>query len=299
MLLSIKMKELTIFTPTYNRAYLLPRLYQSLCNQTNKNFIWLVIDDGSTDNTKKLIEEWKSEDKISIQYHWKENGGMHTGHNAAYSLISTELNVCIDSDDMMPENAVELILNNWNSLSNKTNIAGIIGLDADINNIIIGTKIPEQLTQGNLIDLYKKYNVSGDKKLVLRTEIVKEFPLYPEFHHEKLVPLGTLYRQIGNEYDFIYSNEVYCIVEYQDEGSSASILKQYKQSPRGFAYARTIEKKISTSFLEEIKSSIHLVSSSIFANDYSLLNKGPKVYLNYLLFPLGCILNQWIKRRLK
>lgn len=293
------MKQLTVFTPTYNRAYLLPRLYESLCKQTNKDFIWLIIDDGSTDNTKELIDQWKLEHKITIQYHWKKNGGMHTGHNAAYSIIKTELNVCIDSDDMMPKNAVELILNKWNTITTKDKIAGIIGLDADNNNIIIGTEIPKHLKQGNLIDLYKKYGVKGDKKIVLRTDIIKEFSRYPEFHNEKLVPLGTLYRQIGHHYDFIYTDEIYCIVEYQAEGSSASILKQYKQSPRGFAYARVIEKQYSTSFLENCKSSIHLVSSAIFANDLLLLNKGPKIYLNYLLFPLGWILNLWIKRKIQ
>ncbi len=292
------MKKITVFTPSFNRAYLLPRLYKSLCQQTNQDFVWLVVDDGSTDNTKQLIESWQKENIIEIQYHYKENGGMHTAHNLAYSIISTELNVCIDSDDCMPINAIELILNKWDTSTKKDKIAGIIGLDADINNNIIGTKIPKDLKKGNLIDLYKKYNVKGDKKMILRTEVVRKFPFYPEFLNEKLVPLGILYRQIGNQYDFIYSNEVYCIVEYQTEGSSASILKQYKQSPRGFAYARVVEKKLSNVFIENCKSSIHLISSALFANDFSLLNSGPKVYLNYLLFPFGWILNKWIKNRI-
>ena len=104
------MKTLTVFTPTYNRAYLLPKLYRSLCDQTNKDFIWLIIDDGSIDNTEEIISQWIFEDKIDIKYHYKDNGGMHTGHNLAYKVIETELNVCIDSDDFMPDNAVELIL---------------------------------------------------------------------------------------------------------------------------------------------------------------------------------------------
>ena len=108
------MPILTVFTPTFNRAYILHRCYESLLRQTNKNFIWLIIDDGSTDNTKKLVTEWMNkENGFEIRYEYKKNGGMHTAHNKAYELIDTELNVCIDSDDFMPDNAVELIVNFW------------------------------------------------------------------------------------------------------------------------------------------------------------------------------------------
>lgn len=213
------MKRLTVFTPSYNRAGLLPRLYESLCRQTSKEFLWLIVDDGSTDETKELVEKWQNENRIEIQYVYKENGGMHTGHNTAYSMIKTELNVCIDSDDWMPDDAVENILKNWNSIPEKTKIAGIIGLDAEKNGKLIGTEIPPDLKFGNLSDLYHKHRVKGDKKLVIRTDIVKKYPPYPEYPGEKLVPLDTLYLLIGRDYDFIYSNEIYCIVEYQPDGS--------------------------------------------------------------------------------
>ena len=99
------MKTLTVFTPTYNRAHTLERLYQSLCAQTCQDFDWLVIDDGSTDDTKGLIEKFSAEGRISIRYIYKDNGGLYTGYNVAYQTIETELNVCIDSDDAMPERA--------------------------------------------------------------------------------------------------------------------------------------------------------------------------------------------------
>ena len=105
------MAILTVFTPTYNRAYTLHKCYESLRRQTNKGFVWLIIDDGSTDNTKELVDSWlKNDNGFEIRYAYKENGGMHTGHNKAYELIDTELNVCIDSDDYMPDDAVEGIL---------------------------------------------------------------------------------------------------------------------------------------------------------------------------------------------
>lgn len=101
------MENLTIFTPTYNRAYCLTNCYESLKRQTCKSFIWLIIDDGSNDNTKELVDSWIAEKHIKIMYHWQRNQGMHGAHNTAYEMIETELNVCIDSDDYMPDDAVE------------------------------------------------------------------------------------------------------------------------------------------------------------------------------------------------
>ena len=103
------MAIITVFTPTYNRAYTLHKCYESLKRQTNKNFIWLIIDDGSSDNTKDLVKEWIEENKISIKYIYQDNKGMHGAHNTAYENITTELNICIDSDDYMPEDSIEKI----------------------------------------------------------------------------------------------------------------------------------------------------------------------------------------------
>ena len=293
------MKRITVFTPTYNRAYLLPRLYESLCRQTSKDFLWLVIDDGSSDNTEQLVKKWQSEGSIEIQYHYKENGGMHTGHNYAYKIIETELNVCIDSDDYMPGDAVNKIILKWDSLENKSNIAGIIGLDADKEGKIIGTKIPENLMKGSLHDLYHRYAVTGDKKIVLRTDIVKEYPYYPEYENEKLVPLGILYLMIGKDYDCIYTNEVYCIVEYQEEGSTHSIFQQYKQSPRGFAYSRKIQIRYLESFSNQIKNYAHLISASLFAKDLSIAFKGVNPLKTILLYPAGILLHLYLLQKLK
>ena len=113
------MYSLTVFTPTYNRAHTLGRTYQSLCSQTCKDFEWLVVDDGSTDDTKSLVNKWHAENHISIRYIYKENGGLYTGYNTAYMNIDSELCVCIDSDDYMPDNAVELIVSHWTQRGNK------------------------------------------------------------------------------------------------------------------------------------------------------------------------------------
>lgn len=294
-----KKKTITVFTPAYNRAYCLHQLYDSLVRQTNQDFSWLIIDDGSIDNTEELVNSWINENQIEIRYVHKENGGMHTGHNLAYQLIDTELNVCIDSDDFMPDNAIELILDKWNSIRDKESVSGIVALDAYKDGTVIGTYLPDGISRGSYFDLYRKNKVKGDKKFILRTEILKEYPLYPEYKNEKLVPLGILYIMMGEKRPFCVLNEVVCIVEYQTDGSSNTIFKQYKQSPRGFAYARNIGKQYSKSLLSNIKNSIHLISSAIFANDFSLLRNGPKIIYNYLLFPFGVLLNCYIKYKIK
>lgn len=242
---------------------------------------------------------WLYEEKIEIKYIYKENGGMHTGHNTAYSLIDTELNVCIDSDDYMPDNAIELILKEWDSIDDKEQVSGIVGLDAYKDGTVIGTYFPEHLKRGSYFDLYKKHKGKGDKKFILRTSLLKDYPSYPEFKNEKLVPLGILYIMMGEDRPFCFMNEVVCIVEYQPEGSSNTIFKQYKQSPRGFAYARKIGKLYSKSFIDSCKSSIHLVSSAIFAKDYNLLSNGTQKILNYVLFPVGVLLNLYIRIKIK
>lgn len=288
------MKKITVFTPTFNRAYCLGQLYESLIQQTNPNFIWMIIDDGSSDTTHELVQSWITENKIEIRYIYQENQGMHGAHNTAYQNITTEYNVCIDSDDFMPNNAIELILSHESELKNDQ-LAGLIGLDNDKNGAIIGTKIPDSITESTVEDLYYKHSVKGDKKLVIKTEVVRQFPLYPIYAGEKLVPLGTLYLLIDQKYKWLCTNDVLCTVEYLADGSSHSILKQYKVSPRGFAYFRNVKMKNSANTVEKIKSAIHLVSSAIFAKDISLITKAPNRILVVLSLPLGLLLNLYIR----
>lgn len=293
------MKTITVFTPSYNRAYCLDQCYQSLVNQTNKDFIWLIIDDGSTDNTKELVQSWIEEDKVEIKYHYQENQGMHGGHNAAYRLINTTLNVCIDSDDFMPNDAIELILTHWNKIKDNKKFAGLVGLDADKEGTIIGTKIPYELKETTLYDLYNKHKVLGDKKLVLRTEVVKQYPPYPIFEGERFVPLGYLYQLIDQDYKLFPINEVLCIVEYMQDGSSMNILKQYRRHPRGFAFSRKSRMKLAQNFKDKFKNAIHYVSSAMFIKNGRFLNESPKKLTTLLAIPFGVLLNLYIRYKTK
>lgn len=289
------MKTLTVFTTTYNRAYSLPQLYESLCRQSNQDFEWLVVDDGSTDNTKEIIKEWINESKIKITYIYQKNQGMHGGHNTAYKNIVTPWNTCIDSDDYMPIDAVEIILENVKNLDDK--YAGIVGLDIDRNGNVIGTKFPEFLYESTLLDIYNKYKVKGDKKLVYKTEIVRKYPPYPLFEGENFVPLGYLYTLIDQDYLLKPINEPLVVVEYQPDGSSMNILKQYRRNPRGFAFSRINSLKLGLGFKSDLKNSIHLISSALFVKDLSLLKNTRKYFLLILAFPVGVLLNIYIRCR--
>lgn len=280
--------RITVFTPTFNRAHTLPRTYESLKKQRDKRFIWLIIDDGSTDDTKQLVSQWmKDNDSFQIKYIYKENGGMHTAHNVAYENIETELNVCIDSDDCLAENAIDLIFDFWDK-SNHKNYAGIIGLDSDFDGNIIGSDLGN-ITETTLSGFYANGG-KGDKKLVYRTDIIKQYPPYPVFNGEKYVGLNYKYILIDQDYKLLALNKVLCNVEYQSDGSSNSMWRQYLNNPRGFAFLRKFYMQYNTSILRNYIDSTHYVSSSILSRNCHFVRESPKKLLTVLSIPFGIIL---------
>ncbi|MGV3488742.1 MAG: glycosyltransferase family A protein [Tuberibacillus sp.] len=289
---------LTIFTPTFNRAYTLHLCYESLKRQTMKDFLWLIIDDGSTDHTREMVQSWIDEKIINIRYHYQENQGMHGAHNTAYDLIDTELNVCIDSDDYMPDNAVEKIVTFWRAYGSDQ-YAGIVGLDAGQNGEIIGTRLPEQLQSATLQDLYALYKVKGDKKLVYRTELTKKVPPYPQFPGEKYCPLATKYIFIDQECPLLIMNEVLCYVEYLHDGSSMNIIKQYKRNPRGFAYYRKLVMRYGPRASLRFRAAVHYVSSNLLMKNHRFLNESTNKLMTILAIPLGIVLFFYIRHTRK
>ena len=294
---NIEQPTLTIFTPTYNRAYILPGCYESLLRQTYKDFKWLVVDDGSTDNTKELVQSWIDERKIPITYYYQENQGMHGAHNAAYRLIDTELNTCIDSDDYMPDDAVEKIVGFWQAKGNEK-YAGIVGLDMTNDGQIIGTAFPERLNETTLSGFYAQGG-KGDKKLVYRTKVITSYPEYPIFEREKFVPLDYKYLLADQDYKLLILNEGLVVVEYMQDGSTKNIFKQYRKNPQGFAFSRLSHIQYDKSFKNKFKNAVHLVSSAIFANDYNWLLKAKRPCLILLAIPLGVLLNIYVRIKTK
>lgn len=289
---------LTVFTPTYNRAHTLPRTYESLCRQSCKDFRWLIVDDGSTDGTAALVREWQSRDNgFEIQYIYKENGGMHTAHNVAYKNISTELNTCIDSDDALADGAVEKLLRKWAEVRGR-GYAGLIGLDADFHGALIGKGFPAGMSETTLSGYYAAGG-AGDKKLVYRTDVIRAYPEYPVFAGEKYVSLAYKYLLIDQDYKLAVLDEVLCNVEYQPDGSTNTMFRQYLKNPQGFAFWRTVQMRYPESPRRLLINCIHYCSSSQLAHDRAYIKNSPRKLLTILCAPAGHALTWYIKRKEK
>lgn len=292
------MPLITVFTPSYNRADLLPRVYESLRRQDCRDFIWLIVDDGSTDGTGNLVRRWQSEEEgFSIQYIWKENGGMHTAHNTAYENIHTELNVCIDSDDRMAPGAVRKIKDTWEKVRDQ-GYAGIIALDADFSGDIIGKGFPEEMVDTTLGGYYAGGG-AGDKKLIYRTDVVNSVPPYPVFPGEKYVGLVYKYTLIDQKYKLFVLDEVVCEVEYQADGSTGTMWKQYLKNPRGFAFLRKTAMQYPTSRRRLIMDCIHYCSSCQIAGDKHYIQESPRKILTILCTLPGWMLTAIIRKKAK
>ena len=276
------MAIITVFTPTYNRAYTLHKCYESLKRQTNKNFIW-------------LVKEWIEENKISIKYIYQDNKGLHGAHNTAYENITTELNICIDSDDYMPEDSIEKIIEFWNK-NKREDIAGIMGLDIYKDGKVIGDKFPDDLKESTYWDIYHKHKIKGDKKLVYRSDLTKKYP-YPVFEGEKYVGLGYKYAKLDEEYKLLLMNEDLCVVEYMEDGSSKNMFRQYKMNPKGFSFIRIEDMKNPNATLAfKFKSCIHYVSSSLMSKNKGSIKETPCKLLTVAAIPMGFILYKHIMK---
>lgn len=292
---------LTVFTPTYNRADLLTNGYNALKKQTNKNFIWLIIDDGSTDNTREVVAEWmKNETSFEIRYVYKENGGLHTGYNKAIELLDTELAVCIDSDDKMTCDAVEKIYNFWHYFGDDS-VAGIVALDIYESGKIVGERLPDQ-KKINLIDLQVgKYKIkNGDRKIVVRCDLYKMVAPQKTYAGEKNFNPHYMHLQISKTYDFLVMNEPLCIVEYQKDGMTNNIYKQYYNSPNSFAELR----KLMISFPQasvkyKLRQYIHLVSSCFISRNFIHIKDVFNSFYLFVAFPLGYLLSLYVRYKAK
>ena len=240
---------ITVFTPTYNRGSLLNRLYQSLSAQSYKDFEWLIVDDGSSDDTAFIVKLWQSNhlsNDFPILYHKKENGGKHTAINIGVKKAQGDLFFIADSDDILPSNALLTIAKVWEQTKNDRSIGGICGFDGDLNGgALIGTGFPKGLHL-NKLSLADNNNISyidgttrqirfglgmeGDMKEVFRTSVLREFP-FPEIKGERFCPEVLIWNRIASKYRLRHIDKIIYLVEYQQDGISAGITRSRMNSP--------------------------------------------------------------------
>ena len=230
--------NLTIFTPTYNRAHLLPKLFCSLQKQDLKNFEWLIVDDGSTDDTAQTVKELQHEADFSITYIYQENHGKHVAINTAVKATSNDLFLIIDSDDEMIENSSEKILKILPYFLKNHCLAAICFPRYSENEKKTKTnkKIEFDQVISDSIELKNEYGITGEFDYLFKTKILKQYP-FPYFAGEKFIKESVIYKRIDQIYKNMYVNQSIVKGEYLEDGLSSNFRKLLENNPKGSALA--------------------------------------------------------------
>lgn len=223
-------KKVTVFTPTYNRGYTLGRLYESLLRQTDKRFCWLIVDDGSTDNTEELVYMWMKEKKIEIEYFKQKNQGKPMAHNKGVELAKTELFTCVDSDDYLTDEAVAEILYTWNQIPG--DCIGILGYIEREGGSVLTKCSDDNMIKGTLRYLYD-HGLSGDTILIFRSDVLKKY-VFPKFNGEKFIPEAYLYDLLDQEGKLFLMKKAIYVCEYLPDGYTAGMARLLYQNPKGY-----------------------------------------------------------------
>lgn len=272
---------LTIFTPTYNRAYLLTRLYDSLCSQTDHSFEWLVVDDGSKDTTKDLIDRFIREKKINIRYFYQENSGKSAAYNFALKNAKGELFACVDSDDYLSKEAVENIFSVWEKAKN--NSVGILCKKITPNGRPITLS---RLLDGDFVklkEIYHKGLLRGDAFLIFQTSAINKY-FFPKFNNEKFVPEAYLFDQICEKSNLYYFDRFLYVAEYQSDGYTVNMNRLLAENPLG--YKAYLDQRISSEG-NVLRKFTYLVryESICFVLNKGYIDKSPILFSLMAIFP--------------
>lgn len=224
---------LCIFTPTYNRAHTLPVLYRSLLAQTNKAFTWIIVDDGSTDDTEQLVAGWLNRQEIRIEYYKVPNGGKQRAVNFAVERCDSPLFFVVDSDDWLVPAAVERVLAVWSQARDREDIAGIVALRGADASTPLGTSMPQGVSECTLWDLHERYGFKGDTSLIYRTDVLRQYP-YEVEPGEIFVSEASVFFRIDERYRMVLDDTVLTICEYRSDGLTRNFVANVKRNPIGY-----------------------------------------------------------------
>lgn len=286
--------KITVVTPTYNRAYTLERCYKSLCNQTNKNFIWLIIDDGSEDNTEEIIQKYRKDNIINIKYIKKNNGGKASALNKSMGFIQTKYCACLDSDEYFSNDAIEIALEELDKIKNKDNVCGIIALRRDKTGKVLGGKeIPEKVEYIKYVDINNKYNIRSEVICFYKTEILKNYK-FPEFEGEKFVSPAYIQHEISRKYMYKVFRNPIIFCEYLEDGLTKNKVKVIRKNPQGYIIVIRQAFELSSKITKKIKHGIMYGAASILIKDKTFVRNSPHKLLSILLYPVSYI--AYVKR---
>ena len=282
-----KEKKITIFTSTYNRKDTLKQAYESLLNQTNKDFKWLIIDDGSTDDTEDIVNKWIKENKIEIEYHKKENGGKHSSYNYACELCNTELTLlCLDSDEYLVKDAVEKILGAYYSYSKE--IYGVVALCNDAKNSGKCCKKYNinKLKYISVADALIKNYFQAAAIFAIKSSYMKKFK-FPIINNEKFFTEAYLLYQWKKP--FLWLQDSLCIREFRDDGLTKNVKKLFVKYPNSWFLFNKLRMKENRSVYLKIKFTIYYISFGIIAKKKRIILDSPYRLLTLLLYPIGIV----------
>lgn len=226
------MSSITIITPTYNRAHLLPRLYESLCGQSCRDFEWMVIDDGSQDDTEALMQRYLQENAIPILYEKQQNAGKHTALNRGIAKIKSKMTFIVDSDDYLTPDAVEIILSYHKKYQNTDNFCGYSFLRCHQDGRVNTAYFPEDEKLDTYLSVRINGNIGGDKAEVFYTDILRQYP-FPVFEGEKYMPEDVVWMRMSGPYRMLHVNKSIYICDYLEGGLTQTGRRMKIYSPKG------------------------------------------------------------------
>lgn len=281
---------MTVFTPTYNRGYIIGKLYESLLAQTCQDFCWMVVDDGSTDGTRDLIQSFKDEGKLDIIYLWQENGGKQRAHNRGVEACDTELFFCVDSDDTLVPTAVEDLLSLWAKRRDDPRVAGIIAMRGCSETEPLGTWFPKGIETTTMWDLYYKHHHKGDTALVYRTDVLRAYP-YDVAPGEKFIAETYVYHKIDQRYQLAVLHKVVWICEYLPDGYTAHVRQITRENPLGYMRLKRDYIDYSDTFLIKAQSTVLYLVGAYFAGRFwSAYRDLPNRLMATLAVPVALLL---------
>lgn len=282
--------RISVFTPAYNRGYIIEKLYSTLSNQTFKNFEWIVINDGSTDHTHDLMQKIISQEHFfSIRYLYKQNGGKHRAINDGVKLAKGKLFFIVDSDDYLTEDALEKIDKWEKTIPIENNYAGVAGLRSDFTGKIIGEypmgeKYSKYIDSTNLDR--KKNKLKGDKAEAYYTSILKRYP-FPEISDEKFLTEAVVWNKIASDgYLIRWFNEIIYKCEYLEDGLTRNSDTLFKSSPNGWRYYYNQQSKIDKKFINRVYYASRYIQYSIYLNK-PVFKDAQNRLLSVLAYPIG------------
>lgn len=288
----------TVFTPTYNRAHTLQRVFESLLSQTFSDFEWLIVDDGSSDHTRELVASWQA--PFPIRYIHKENGGKHTAFNLGVKEARGELFLTFDSDDSCVPHALQRLYEVWQGIEDKSSYSGVTALCMNEKGTVIGDEFPADLCDATYLQDKYIYKLKGDKWGFQRTDVLKEFP-FPEPEGLKLVSEGYVWARISGKYQTRYVNE--CLYVYHNEAGSYVHAQPAKYAPE-LAYSSKEALNYELAYfwrapLVFVKQAVHYVRFSLHAHQGLYRGLEPTLgrVLVSLCLPIGALV--FVKDRLR